>query len=179
MMKTVPQASHTNSNAPVESMLDGMEHQAPISRPSGYTGPDGNSTTESSTSPHVIDNRNELSSNTLDAALSQGSSRLGQSTDGSRSKGIGTSHNSDAANIIRPSNQPNNNSSSMDHNLTLGDIPRNHTEDAQWNEFMQTGTTFDQSMAIAGGEGLDPFSGFDIPFWLGQDQYWGMINDWQ
>ncbi|KAF2647909.1 hypothetical protein K491DRAFT_708989 [Lophiostoma macrostomum CBS 122681] len=26
--------------------------------------------------------------------------------------------------------------------------------------------------------GVDPFAGFDIPFWLGQDEYAGLVNEW-
>lgn len=36
----------------------------------------------------------------------------------------------------------------------------------------------DGSIPLPGDDGLDPFAGFDIPFWLGQDQYSGMVNEW-
>lgn len=40
------------------------------------------------------------------------------------------------------------------------------------------GLTLDQSFQFSSNDSQDPFAGFDIPFWLGQDQYAGMINEW-
>ncbi|KAF2108171.1 fungal-specific transcription factor domain-containing protein [Lophiotrema nucula] len=48
----------------------------------------------------------------------------------------------------------------------------------QWSDYMQANLNFDASVPFGGDDGSDPFSGFDIPFWLGQDQYSGMINEW-
>ncbi|KAF2013961.1 hypothetical protein BU24DRAFT_250182 [Aaosphaeria arxii CBS 175.79] len=46
-----------------------------------------------------------------------------------------------------------------------------------WEDFMQNNGTFDSSASMP-TDGADPFAGFDIPFWLGQDQYAGMLNEW-
>ncbi|KAF2185481.1 hypothetical protein K469DRAFT_687825 [Zopfia rhizophila CBS 207.26] len=48
----------------------------------------------------------------------------------------------------------------------------------QWNDFAQGQSGFDMALAIPNDEGSDPFYGFDIPFWIGQDQYSGMVNEW-
>ncbi|OAG11281.1 uncharacterized protein CC84DRAFT_1079410 [Paraphaeosphaeria sporulosa] len=45
-------------------------------------------------------------------------------------------------------------------------------------DFSQNGLTLDQSFPFSSNDDHDPFAGFDIPFWLGQDQYAGMINEW-
>ncbi|KAL5442322.1 hypothetical protein PMIN05_004080 [Paraphaeosphaeria minitans] len=45
-------------------------------------------------------------------------------------------------------------------------------------DFSQNGLTLDQSFQFSSNDNHDPFAGFDIPFWLGQDQYAGMINEW-
>ena len=48
----------------------------------------------------------------------------------------------------------------------------------QWCDYMQANLNFASTVPFGGDDGSDPFSGFDIPFWLGQDQYSGMINEW-
>jgi hypothetical protein len=47
---------------------------------------------------------------------------------------------------------------------------------ATFSEFMQGGQAFSQSSDIGNLYNLDPFSGFDIPFWFEQDQYWDILQ---
>jgi hypothetical protein len=47
---------------------------------------------------------------------------------------------------------------------------------AAFSEFMQGGQGFGQSIDLGNLCNLDPFSGFDIPFWFEQDQYWDILQ---
>lgn len=47
----------------------------------------------------------------------------------------------------------------------------------QWTDFMQASDTFDSSIPLPQTDSMDPYIGFDIPFWLGQDQYQDMLHD--
>lgn len=46
---------------------------------------------------------------------------------------------------------------------------------SEWTDFMQASDTFDSSMPIPQADSMDPYIGFDIPFWFGQDQYQDML----
>lgn len=48
---------------------------------------------------------------------------------------------------------------------------------SEWNEFLHASETLDPSIPLSQGDGMDPYIGFDIPFWLGQDQYQDMLHD--
>ncbi|KAJ8118776.1 hypothetical protein OPT61_g319 [Boeremia exigua] len=48
---------------------------------------------------------------------------------------------------------------------------------SEWSDFLQANETLDASAPLPQVDGLDPYIGFDIPFWLGQDQYWDMLHD--
>ena len=56
----------------------------------------------------------------------------------------------------------------------------------QFNSLNSSVPPVDDSCQVNSGRGLealnddeqDDFSGFDIPFWLGQDQYSGMVSEW-
>jgi len=48
----------------------------------------------------------------------------------------------------------------------------------QWNEFIQSNHHINEIMPLTTDVNADPFAGFDIPFWLGQDEYSGMVNEW-
>lgn len=48
---------------------------------------------------------------------------------------------------------------------------------SEWNEFIQAHENLDLSAQLPQANGMDPYIGFDIPFWLGQDQYWDMLHD--
>lgn len=56
----------------------------------------------------------------------------------------------------------------------------------QFNSLNSSAPPVDDSSQVGSGRGLeawngdeqDEFSGFDIPFWLGQDQYSGMVSEW-
>jgi len=48
---------------------------------------------------------------------------------------------------------------------------------SEWSEFLQANNTLDASAPLPQADGMDPYIGFDIPFWLGQDQYWDMLHD--
>lgn len=47
----------------------------------------------------------------------------------------------------------------------------------EWNDLFQASETLDPSISLPQGDGMDPYIGFDIPFWLGQDQYQDMLQD--
>jgi hypothetical protein len=47
----------------------------------------------------------------------------------------------------------------------------------EWNNFMQASGNGGLGPTLYAGDTMDPYTGFDIPFWLGQDQYWDMINE--
>jgi hypothetical protein len=46
-----------------------------------------------------------------------------------------------------------------------------------FSDFLQGGQGFGQSSDIENHYNLDPFSGFDIPFWFEQDQYWDILQN--
>lgn len=48
---------------------------------------------------------------------------------------------------------------------------------SEWTDFMQASDTFDSSIPLPQADSMDPYIGFDIPFWLGQDQYQDMLQD--
>jgi hypothetical protein len=47
----------------------------------------------------------------------------------------------------------------------------------EWSDFIQANDNIDPSTTFPHAEGMDPYIGFDIPFWLGQDQFWDMLHD--
>lgn len=49
----------------------------------------------------------------------------------------------------------------------------------EWDVFMQASGNagLDPTLYTGDAMSMDPCAGFDIPFWLGQDQYWGMMNE--
>lgn len=48
---------------------------------------------------------------------------------------------------------------------------------SEWSDFLQANDTLDASASLPQVDDMDPYIGFDIPFWLGQDQYWDMLHD--
>lgn len=48
---------------------------------------------------------------------------------------------------------------------------------SEWTDVMQASDAFDSSIALQQADSVDPYIGFDIPFWLGQDQYQEMLQD--
>jgi len=48
---------------------------------------------------------------------------------------------------------------------------------SEWSDFIQANEGLDSSVPLPQVDGMDPYIGFDIPFWLGQDQYWDMLHD--
>ena len=52
------------------------------------------------------------------------------------------------------------------------------TKDSAPSDPSQSSFGPDQLFQFSSNDEQDPFSGFDIPFWLGQDQYSGMVNEW-
>jgi hypothetical protein len=48
---------------------------------------------------------------------------------------------------------------------------------SEWTDFMQANDAFDSSISLPHKDSVDPYIGFDIPFWLGQDQYQNMLQD--
>jgi hypothetical protein len=53
----------------------------------------------------------------------------------------------------------------LNHNTTLSS-----GHDSYWNFFL--GTEAADASSSGYSNGLDPFSGFDIPFWFDQEQHW-------
>jgi hypothetical protein len=45
-------------------------------------------------------------------------------------------------------------------------------------DFGQSNQDIDQLLSLPADGGVDPFASFDIPFWLGQDEYAGLVNEW-
>jgi hypothetical protein len=43
---------------------------------------------------------------------------------------------------------------------------------------MQSDQDINGLLSFSAESGVDPFAGFDIPFWLGQDEYAGLVNEW-
>jgi hypothetical protein len=71
------------------------------------------------------------------------------------------------AESTRPSEMPCNNT-----NAPLFDFGS-----SEWSDFIQANETLDTSAMLPQVDSTDPYIGFDIPFWLGQDQYWDMLHD--
>jgi hypothetical protein len=85
----------------------------------------------------------------------------------------------------RPSNPPDaRTATNLDHTSVLADTSLNvqTNEDTlsipPLGDFSHNSLALDQSFQLSSNDNEDPFAGFDIPFWLGQDQYAGMINEW-
>lgn len=58
-------------------------------------------------------------------------------------------------------------------------VPPNTTPGpVSWIDYMTSNNGITEIIPLPSNDGADPFAGFDIPFWLGQDQYSGMVNDW-
>jgi hypothetical protein len=45
------------------------------------------------------------------------------------------------------------------------------------NDILDSGLALGQPNDPGTFDALDPFSGFDIPFWFEQDQYWNVFQD--
>ena len=50
-------------------------------------------------------------------------------------------------------------------------------DDTTFYSILQGDHTFDQGFGSGDLDALDPFSGFDIPFWFEQDQHWDIFQD--
>lgn len=48
---------------------------------------------------------------------------------------------------------------------------------SEWSDYLQANELLDSNMSLPQLDSVDPYVGFDIPFWLGQDQYWDMLHD--
>lgn len=48
---------------------------------------------------------------------------------------------------------------------------------SEWSDFIQANEALESSAPLPQAEGMDPYIGFDIPFWFGQDQYWNLLHD--
>ena len=48
---------------------------------------------------------------------------------------------------------------------------------SEWGDFIQANEALDMSAPLPQADSTDPYIGFDIPFWLGQDQYWDILHD--
>jgi hypothetical protein len=140
-------------------------------RDTGADRPDRSSTspydnTTSVASPHVI--ARTLSQTTIPV--------LGEPSP-ERIVGVGTD--------VRPSNHPDTRiAANLDHMSVLADTGLNVQTSGDnlsippLGDMSHNGLALDQSFQFSGNDNQDPFAGFDIPFWLGQDQYAGMINEW-
>ena len=45
---------------------------------------------------------------------------------------------------------------------------------SEWSDFLQSNHPLTPNAQL---DSIDPYIGFDIPFWLGQDQYFDMLHD--
>ncbi len=48
---------------------------------------------------------------------------------------------------------------------------------SEWSDLLQVNEALSANAPLPEGDGMDPYIGFDIPFWLGQEQYWDMLHD--
>lgn len=51
------------------------------------------------------------------------------------------------------------------------------SDSTAFNSILPGNHTFNQNVDAASFNTLDPFSGFDIPFWFEQDQHWDIFQD--
>jgi hypothetical protein len=65
--------------------------------------------------------------------------------------------------------------SAMPHQAT--NTPVFDFGNSEWIDFMQASDTCDSSIPLPQANSVDPYIGFDIPFWLGQDQYQDILQD--
>jgi hypothetical protein len=56
------------------------------------------------------------------------------------------------------------------------DLSNLHTSNQEWDYFTASNQPFSHAAMLGGHGNLDPFSGFDIPFWFEQDQHWDMLQ---
>lgn len=49
--------------------------------------------------------------------------------------------------------------------------------DSEWSDYLQANELFDANAPLSQLDAVDPYIGFDIPFWLGQDQYWDILHE--
>jgi hypothetical protein len=69
------------------------------------------------------------------------------------------------------------NASAVPVNNPPNDFAGFNLGNTEWNTFMQAGENDGLGPTLSAGDTMDPYAGFDIPFWLGQDQYWDIINE--
>ncbi|KAF2004059.1 hypothetical protein P154DRAFT_459757 [Amniculicola lignicola CBS 123094] len=93
-------------------------------------------------------------------------------TMGSRNTGLTGHSQPDRA----PVSQSDNQSGYAGHNTT-NEHPDQSFENFDWNLHLPAPAGLSEDLPLP-GDGADLFSGFDIPFWIGQDQYSDMVNDW-
>ncbi|KZM26416.1 DNA binding [Ascochyta rabiei] len=48
---------------------------------------------------------------------------------------------------------------------------------SEWSDCVQANENLESNTMLPQTDSVDPYIGFDIPFWLGQDQYWDMLHD--
>lgn len=48
----------------------------------------------------------------------------------------------------------------------------------QWSDYMQSNNEINEILPLPMDNSADLFAGFDIPFWLGQDEYSWMVDEW-
>jgi hypothetical protein len=48
---------------------------------------------------------------------------------------------------------------------------------SEWSDFLQANNSLAPNTQLPSLDSIDPYIGFDIPFWLGQDQYFDMLHD--
>jgi hypothetical protein len=48
----------------------------------------------------------------------------------------------------------------------------------QWSNYMQSNNEINEILPLPTDDSADLFAGFDIPFWLGQDEYSWMVDEW-
>jgi hypothetical protein len=76
-----------------------------------------------------------------------------------------------------PENQMYTNASAVPVNNPPNDFAGFNLGTTEWNTFMQASENDGLGPTLSAGDTMDPYAGFDIPFWLGQDQYWDIINE--
>jgi hypothetical protein len=69
-----------------------------------------------------------------------------------------------------PMGSDNVDSGSLDPDINFGLL--------QWSDYMQNNNETNDMLPLLTNNCTDLFDGFDIPFWLGQDEYSWMVNEW-
>lgn len=147
------------------------------SRPPGATSRPQHHTSSSGLDPQANGPSTEPNHTASSTGLPQGHTRshaMQSTADGSTAP---NSTLTQAANTAQSTEnvQPFDSASSAQHQII--NTPVFDFGNPEWSDFIQANETLNSSAPLPQASSMDPYIGFDIPFWLGQDQYWDMLHD--